>query len=420
MLISSSEQCDCYRVISPNQPHTCNLCDRTLSACLYMTQLQHKITLQTLEIDQLKSDLQACEQHIRRQRMDFQHLNMKYVAHIDHVAEIQQQKEQADKELEELSTRLFEEANEMVACEKRKKHQLEELLRYTEDQLGTEQSQLYELRNRIEEATAFGDVVIRNDSGMILPDKKDETATNQVVKVSQTHVTRKITNKHAAAGNNENASSSNNLQLDHFRKFIMEQQNNNRNSIPSLISDRSCSCDEEDEEEVYNSFFQLHPTTETKSEYMTRCEIEDIEPCLQFGNSNSRLCIKTLMDQLAQKPCFIERITYEQAKRVPPPCSAVTTVYYRPIWERFSFLQGEDEETLTCAACSRRATLFYRFRMNENEDWLLIDQNCRDRLVAVCNFYSFIRNIQLGYYHRMVEDLYAENIELRLKMFYVR
>lgn len=433
------QQCDCYRVIEPNHSHQCNLCKRNFSACLYVNELSHKITLQANEIDQLKNELQSCQLQIRRQHMDFQHLNMKYVVQIDHVTEMQQQKEQADRELEELSARLFEEANRMVAQEKRRKHQLEQLLRDTQDQLSTEQSQLYELRNRMEAIVITPppayrhkdeEYMVRNDSGMLFAAQQqkqqqhDET-TSQVM-VSQSDVRGTLTlstnNKYATATATRDNTSS--LQLDHFRKFILEKQR--RNSIPSLISDSSTFDDEDNdgytvgeiEEEVY-TFFQLYPTS-PPSEYMRRCEIEDIEPCLQFGHANSRLCIKTLMDNLAQRPCFIERITLEEAKLVPPPMTAVTSVYYRPLWERLTF-SPEDDESLTCSACGKRPSVFYRFRLQEQDDWLLIDQNCRDRLVAVCNFYSFIRNIQLGYYHQpSTQDLYLENIDLRLKMFYAR
>ncbi len=149
------KNCDCYNVIHSDNPHKCSQCNRNFSACLYVNELQHKITMQAIEIDQLKNDLKASENEIRRKRVDLQTLNTKYIAGTERIAEIQHQKEMADRELEELSARLFEEANNMVASEKRKKHQLEELLRYTEDQLSTEQSQLNELRNRIETTAAL-------------------------------------------------------------------------------------------------------------------------------------------------------------------------------------------------------------------------------------------------------------------------
>ena len=66
------------------------------------------------------------------------------------INEIKRQKETADREIEELSSQLFEEANNMVATEKKKRVQVEKKLSYTEDQLMIEQSQLFELRNRMQ------------------------------------------------------------------------------------------------------------------------------------------------------------------------------------------------------------------------------------------------------------------------------
>lgn len=458
-MLNPTKQCDCYNVIQKDNPHQCSICKRNFSACLYVNELQHKITLQATEINQLTNDLKLYERQIRRQKAEYDTLNMKYMSGLDRVAEIQQQRELADIELEELSARLFEEANIMVASEKREKHQLKELLMTTEDQLIMEQSQLYELRARIESTTEscsppppyFDNVKksmaqtmrLYNDHKNNLMLKTDNTAllfdgirtqqnillgenNNDVIPgdnfkmVSPTDCrlnSKKITNKDAdqCFVNHDGV-----LQLDYFQKFF-EQQKRRNSSVPSLISDYSI----EEEEEIYSSFFQLYPQV-PQSEYLERCEVEDIEPCLQFGNSNSRMDVKVMMEHLRQAPCFIESITMEEAKDLPKLCNAVTTVYHRPIWERLTATSPQSLHHLECSACGKKRNVmtkssYYRFRLFENEDWLLIDQNCRDRLVAVCNFYSFIRNIEMGYYKQLLlTDLYLENVELRLKIFYSR
>lgn len=494
------EKCDCYKVIHPDDPHKCNQCKRNFSACLYINELQHKITKQAIEIDQLKNDLKANENEVRRQRIDLKTLNMKYIAGTEKIVEIQQQKEMADRELEELSARLFEEANNMVANEKRKQHQLEEQLRFTEDQLITEQSQLNELRNRIETATTlslqppppyFNDDAkkpitatqqimrlynenntsrssssleynintrllfneIRAQQNALIPNKNDINSTvpnNYTIKYDETNNSGydydqilqhpsdsayfseydMITTNKAEEENNDLlfGGRSNGVQFDHFRNFVEQQQKTRSSSVPSLISDSST----DEEEEHYYSFFHSSSSSVSQqqpAEFIVRSEIEDIEPCLQFGSSNSRMCIKTMMDHMSLAPCFIESITLEEARNFPSPMNAISTVYYRPIWERLTASTTSlSSQFLECTACGVKCEIkkaknnfYYRFRLTEKEDWLLIDRDCRDRLVAVCNFYSFIRNIQLGYYkQRPLHDLYLENVELRLKMFYSR
>lgn len=470
----SIKDCDCYEIINTNNPHQCNLCKRTFSACLYANDLQHKISLQAAEIDQLKSDLTLYEQQQRRQTLDFETLHRKYLAGIDRVTEFQKQREVANCELEELSARLFEEANNMVACEKREKRQLEVLLRATEDQLIMEQSQLYELRARIESTTALSSpppppyfdnvkkpmaqtMRIYNDHKTHVSLQSETTTqllfhqlkTQQEILLAKHHSdidsldetqfqmvspVIHVINDHSVSAATSTASISTTttnkdaddlfvnhggvLQLDYFQKFIQQQKRRN-SSVPSLMSD-SISIEEEEE----YSIFQLYPHT-PPFEYITRCEIEDIEPCLQFGNSNSRMHVKVMMAHMSQTPCFIESITLDEAKALPSLCHATTSVYSRPIWERLTSTPQQRHQ-LECSACGkkRRTTTmasYFRFRLNENEDWLLIDQNCRDRLVAVCNFYSFIKHIQMGYYDRqLLNELYLENVNLRLKMFYSR
>jgi hypothetical protein len=48
-------------------------------------------------------------------------------------------------------------------------------------------------------------------------------------------------------------------------------------------------------------------------------------------------------------------------------------------------------------------------------------QDCQGRLVAVCEFYNFVRHIRQGLYStRKIEDLYFEVLVLKRKMFYAR
>ncbi|KAF1804189.1 hypothetical protein FB192DRAFT_1278201 [Mucor lusitanicus] len=351
--------CECYRVIQPQHPHQCQLCHRKISACLYTNNLQHKITLQAYEINELKKELHACELEKRKQDLDFQTLHSKYSAILDTMSEVQYQKEQADRELEDLSARLFEEANNMVASEKKKRVQLQNKLELTEDQLVNERTQLQELKSRMESLNRIN------------------RASSYFDSESEGEETEKA-------------------------RDVLSIENSNHSSF------------------FYYTRPQIVLPPAQQSEYITQCEKEDIEPCLGFGNPESRMCVKVMMEYMLHKPCFIEHITLDVAKSIASPINATSSAYYRPLWERWSELE--------CASCGRKTSLkqpfaqkFYRFRLVEEDDWLLIDHDCRNRLVAVCDFYSFIRNIQLGLYqNRSLHDLYQENVQLRLKMFYSR
>lgn len=489
---NNEKDCECYKVIQPQHPHQCQLCNRKISACLYTNELQHKITLQAYEINQLKKELRACELQIRNQCLDFQTLNIKYMAGIDTMAEIQYQKEQADRELEDLSARLFEEANKMVANEKKMRMQLQTKLEMTEDQLVNERNQLRELKSRMEsllpsaisitssksapfsvEYTANHSNASNNskllicrsrrmsttissssNDNKITTSKRRNTVASTILAISTPiastfHANRQLTwtfdfevsqvklfqsylEQYSNSSNSSNSSKRKNYRSSSYFDSESESEEDEINKVREALSTENSN---------HGSFFYYtHPQTvlppAQQSEYIMQCEKEDIEPCLSFGNSESRMCVKVMMEHMLHKPCFIEYMTMDVAKSIPSPMNSISSAYYRPLWERWSVnsyyappsIHQNEENYLECASCGRKSNIkqqmyhkFYRFRLVEEDDWLLIDHSCRNRLVAVCNFYSFVRNVQLGLYqNRSFDDLYQENVQLRLKMFYSR
>ncbi|CEG65831.1 hypothetical protein RMATCC62417_02530 [Rhizopus microsporus] len=311
-------------------------------------------------IQSLKQELAAKDEQLERLSMDIQALNQKYVAEIERVGNIQHEKDLVEHELEELSQRLFEEANEMVAAEKRARYQLENELRQTQEHLVAEKTQLHELRLRL-------------------------LSADQATEEMHDEERKKRQNKAKSMPVIAKKSPFDDIQLELFREFVDSKQ---------------------------LTIKKLNQTS-----FMKYCLNEDIEPCLRFG-PQSKLSTKKMIDSFSRQPCFIEHINATDS--MPPSPS---------LWNRLS-----NKSNLCCSACGRssssicttseqgqRPQLNYRFRLNEQDNWLLIDQYCRDRLVAVCNFFVFVRNIQLGLYSdRSIHDLYAENIRLRLQMFYSR
>lgn len=79
-----------------------------------------------------------------------------------------------------------------------------------------------------------------------------------------------------------------------------------------------------------------------------------------------------------------------------------------------------------CALCGKSALhdaglLQYRVRLSDSEAWMLIDRDCRERLVAAGHFFTFLRHLHSGLYsHRPLLDLYCDLLHFRRHMFYVR
>lgn len=385
----------------------------------------------------LRQELNTKNHQLTRLELDLQTLNQKYVAEIEKVGNIQHEKDLVEHELEELSTKLFEEANAMVSIEKRARWQVENELRQTQEHLLAEKEQLHELRLRFEAAEDDAVSVSRNKSRRI--SRKKSFAT-------------------AGAGNNGGASilraqidlqelHSNNgglkrVSANHVMKYSSKKQQQQQKTMsmpppppPPTKQENTATTIDEIQLESFREYTVaasnklLTPKKLNQTNFMKHCLMEDIEPCLRFG-PQSKLSIKKMIEYLSKQPCFIEHTSSVSTTTTMAPVNNKPTT--SALWDRFNSSNKSIILSNSCSACGRTSSssnndtnsgvlLNYRFKLDENDNWLPIDQYCRDRLVAVCEFFVFIRNIQLGLYSdRSIHDLYTENIRLKLQMFYSR
>lgn len=441
VIIDTQKESSCCDPITKDLStlNQCQLCKKDLYTHeLDSNDFQCKLTLQEKEIAKLKQEVESYKIKLERQQSDYHTLHTNYMAITEQLNGISQQKNQADREIEELSTRLFEEANVMVANERKKSMKLEKMLERTEEQLKMEQGQLRDLKDRIES--------IFNAPKSYLPDIKDSlTQTNNfesnrherrrsgsgsAIKLLSTSYKEKVTAQEKLYyRQNDSKDACIDAGLSSVRQFqsYIDQFKSTRGKKPAARLNSSIETATLSHSNSNNSIARLD--IKRDHDYIQLCEKEDIEPCLQFGIASSRICTKTMMEHMIQKPCFIESVTMREARRISP--AVHSSAIYRPFWERLATTTAsnlEEDIYIECVACKRKFHIlqyldqhFYRFRLDEKEDWLLIDRTCRNRLVAVCDFYGFLRNIQLGYYQgRTLRDLYAENVQLRMQMFYSR
>lgn len=367
-----------------------------------LTKCQKMVIELRAQKDDLEKRLEETSSQVQSLQKDLAVLNDKYVDEIERVSEIQHAKEMVENELEDLSRRLFEEANGMVAEEKRERsnlqvayQHLENRLEETRERLAAEEMQLKELRQKMQQlesqgserhssvgssSPAVGPIV--DSSG--LKEDPDRVAARDLVELF-------ASNLRISMRTNETPVGIDSLQLDEFRDFVSMGR-----SLPLK---------------------KLHTAS-----FMKHCQLEDVEPCLRFG-PNSRLSARKLMEAIAMNSCYIEdappgfaeeQFRKRSAEDAPLQISALKF----SVWDRF----GSADNFIGCQACGRREPpLPYRFRISYFDDWACIDRFCRDRLVAVCEFYVFVRNVRQGYYsNRPIAELYREAMRLRLQMFYTR
>jgi hypothetical protein len=140
--------------------------------------------------------------------------------------------------------------------------------------------------------------------------------------------------------------------------------------------------------------------------YIKRSQAEDVEPCLWFGEHAPVTC-KKILQAIMRQSCFIEE--YKSSVEVERPTAS--------IW--LSLRKGEENDG--CQLCLNKTMVTFRFRLSEKCDWIYIDNACREKMVAVCDYYAFIRNILDGLYSNQIpQSLYNENLMLKSKMFQAR
>ncbi|KAI8341215.1 hypothetical protein BC941DRAFT_510425 [Chlamydoabsidia padenii] len=506
-----------------------------LQSCEVCGRWERQFALQASELANLQKQLDDRDQHLSRLGQDMQQLNSKYVSAIDRVADIQHEKDLVEHDLEELSCKLFEEANEMVAFEKREKWLLETELQTVKQQLMDEQAQLAELRRRLLEwdndeqqkrrqqqqnKKSYKRSLSQRQHSLITTTLKEEDEEEQCDQYNHGNKENPVgTNEDDYDDYDENDNYDNeddnddddqdeignsdddetwqdsledhtNMDDPHQRAqhdlaLLHGVQQRTQHTMPDHIphfsgqkkkkqQPRSVSMPpppsatirhtvsptiDQVQLEAFQQFVHAASTVPLKKlyqfAYMKYCQLEDVEPCLRFG-PHSRLSVKKMMDYLLQQPCFIQQMSLEKStnnsnqhhQQQPMTTVIPSSVAQRSLlWERWHSTKSTDNTLTTtantsnkkvhstvtaigCAACGRSRqknedgmdlTTYYQFKMDEKDDWLPMDQYCRDRLVAVCEFFVFIRNIHLRLYaHREIGDLYSENIRLRLQMFYSR
>jgi len=324
---------------------------------------------------------------------------------------LRKEKQTVQDEVEDLTKSLFEEANKLVADEARKRHKAEKInkiitgkLKDSQFQLETQNQQLNELRKKMEEIN-FENITNKkmmeeNKRMSILSGISDEEQFTYDVNSIDTFL------------------------LAEFKDFISSAFNVKMSKLHSIP-------------------------------YMKNCLEDDIMPCLRFG-SDPKISWKRLTEEIASNSLLLQEISPNSGLSSPrinraERSSSISVGNLSnssnstnnsiqnnrsSMWARLSVQAGfgsgiiYDQVVNGCQACGRPNThsnpIRFQFRIekynkNDENDWSPLCSVCRDRIVACCEFYNFIRHIRQGLYtNRGIAELYYENIRLKRQMFYAR
>ncbi|TPX32241.1 hypothetical protein SmJEL517_g04636 [Synchytrium microbalum] len=140
---------------------------------------------------------------------------------------------------------------------------------------------------------------------------------------------------------------------------------------------------------------------------------DHLPPTAPTTNSSSAAAAKAMPTKAIFNKTIWERMSSGTltGRPVAAPPTSVTTVtiegYTPPV----------------CMTCGRTGRCRYRFRISENSNdgWIPVCMQCRDRIVAACDFYEFVRHVRNGLYRgRKPEEVYVESLAVKRRMFFAR
>uniref|UniRef100_A0AAY4DGZ6 GDP/GTP exchange factor Sec2 N-terminal domain-containing protein n=1 Tax=Denticeps clupeoides TaxID=299321 RepID=A0AAY4DGZ6_9TELE len=167
-------------------------------------------------------------------------------------------------------------------------------------------------------------------------------------------------------------------------------------SDPSLQSPAEGKEDRELDSVLFAEFllWKEAPSLDRSSAFMSRVYREDIGPCLSFT--------RTELSHLVQSAVENNSLTIEPVAMTALPMVKASAI--------------ECGGPKKCALSGLSRPCKHRIKLGDKETYYYISPSSRARITAVCNFFTYIRYIQQGLVRQDVEQMFWEVIRLRREM----
>lgn len=265
-------------------------------------------------------------------------------------------RDQMCEELEELTASLFEEANNMVQDANIKRMHSEKRLIEAQQQIEVLQAEVVALKQLVLTSTPSSpNKHLHPQIAATMSMEKEKPKSSKPF--WKTH--RRSTSHH---------------------EFTKEA----RQEVEAQQEAKADRCKEIDST-IYEEFVEWRrtPSLELSTAFLNRMYVEDIGPCLNFSNV-----------ALAEKV---------------KSCVASNSLTIEPI-------PGDSSYPRRCRLTENHKLCNYKIKLGENSDWYSISQLCRNRIAAVCDFYTYIRYIYQGLVKSEDKEAFYEIVRLRKKM----
>jgi hypothetical protein len=402
------------------------------------------------ELEILKYHSQEKEEEANNLRHDVKILNQKLINEMEKRTEIQHTNDLMYTDLEQLTRQLFEEANGMVETEASRRYELEKAKRRLELQLeevnmrlATESEQLKELKGKFEDVM---ESIPSSGQGTTDTEDTDTSALsedelrlsshkmNHHLYEEESHVNNAVTKQEFIRGTQavDDFMTIDQPQYREFDKFVQQCHASVLQhakpvqlfSVPFIKR-----CLSEDIEPCLQSYMLGGRSSYQKliqSIFENRCMVEEIVD-LNEMNSNQLLPLETTLSSM-QSPTILDEGSIHELRTSSPKLSKSDHESQEPsshpredpkmAKSPYSKVSNEGHK---CQMCGMELTCQFRYRLSNTDPWHFIDTYCRDRLVAVCEFYTFVKMLQQKLLvNRNVADLYYESAYLRRQIFYAR
>lgn len=267
-------------------------------------------------------------------------------------------RDQIGEELEELTASLFEEANNMVQEANLKRIHTEKLLGESNQQVEVLQAEVSALKQLVLTSTPS------SPNKHLHPQIADTEAANKDKKKDKnlkpfwkTH--RRSTSHHQ------------------FTKEDRIQTETDRMSHNDHCQEIDDVCFEE------FRTWRRNPSMSRKCPFISRIAAEDICTCLNF--SNTLLAEKVLT------------------------CVENNTLAIEPVG-------GDHVYVNECQLSKIVKVCNYKVKLGDDNEWYNISQHCRNRIAAVCDFFTYVRYIQQGLVKSEDRNVFYEIVRLRKQM----
>ncbi|XP_038073289.1 guanine nucleotide exchange factor for Rab-3A-like [Patiria miniata] len=279
----------------------------------------------------------------------------------EQVSKLTRVREEMDQEITELTARLFEEAHIMVNESNVKRAKAEKKLKEATGKIDVLQAEVQALKILVLTST---------------PSKPNPQSANPKK--------RSILSKRSKSGLSANV-------LSHHRNhslqgpISMELAAQPTNGVQAASPEPESPKRGEADPVLLREFqaWKEHPTFLRDDPFMARIFAEDVFPCLNFPN--------------------------QQLSETLQSCVESFSLCIEPLPDKGSLPRR-------CSLTDQQRACHYRIKLGDTEDWIKICTAARNRITAVCDFYTYLGYIKQGLVKSDLQEIYWEMIRLRKQM----